>query len=104
MSVGVKNYNSGLVHKEPSFKHACCMLLTTKEDASNALDLMLSLVSRNGFATKYDLYLTIGAKTSTEDDFVGWTNLDGALIKPTLNKREFRLILPRMNYDDRNNT
>ena len=101
MSVGVKNYNAGLVHREPSFKRACCMLLPTKEDAARILDLLLSLVGRNGFATKYDLYLMIGAKTSTEDDFVGWMDLNGAVIKPTLNKREYRLILPKMTYDDR---
>ena len=101
MSIGDKNYNYGLVHKEPSFKHCACILLTKKDDARNALDLMLSLVNRNGYATVYDLYLAIGAKTSTEDDFIGWTDLDRAVIKPTFNRKEYRLILPKLDYDSR---
>lgn len=104
MSVADINFNYGLIHKEPNFKHACCILLPKKEDAMRILDLMLSLVYRLGRATKYDLYLAIGAETSTEDDFVGWTNLDSALIKPTFNRKEYRLILPKLDYDDREET
>ena len=101
MSVGVKNYNEGLVHKEPSFKHCACVLLPKKQDAQKVLDLLFSLVGRYGVATVYDLYLSIGAKTSTEDDLMGWESLKGALIKPTFNHREYRLILPKLNYDGR---
>ena len=101
MSVGVKNYNYGLVHKEPSFKHCACVLLPKKEDARNALDLLKSLINYTGIVTVYDLYSAIGAKTSTEDDFIGWTNLDGALIKPTFDRREYKLILPKLNFDSR---
>ena len=101
MSVGDKNYNYGLVHKDPSFKHYSCILLPKKEQASNVVDLMLSLIKKNGYATVYDLYLAIGARTSTEDDFIGWTNLDKVVIKPTFDRKEFRLILPKLDYDSR---
>ena len=101
MSVGVKNYNYGLVRKEPSFKRTCCMLMTTKEDAQNVLNLMRSLLDKEGFVSVYDLYLAIGAKTSTEDDLIGWCSLSGALIKPTFDRKEFRLILPKLNSDIR---
>ncbi len=101
MSVGVKNYNYGLVKKEPSFKHACCMLLTTKEDARKVLDLIQSIIDKEGYVSVYDLYLAIGAKTCTEDDLVGWANITGALIKPTFDRKEYRLILPKLNCDIR---
>lgn len=101
MSAGVKNYNYGLVRKAPNFKRCGCVLLTKKEEARGTLDLMLSLVNKYGFATVYDLYLAIGAQTSTEDDFIGWTSLDGAVIKPTFDRKEYRLILPKLNYDGR---
>lgn len=101
MSIANTNYNNGLVHKEPSFKHACCIILPKKQDAQNALSLMKSLIARYGFASVYDLYLTVGAKTSTEDDFIGWESLEGALIKPTFNRREYRLILPKLTLDTR---
>ena len=101
MSVGVKNYNYGLVRKEPSFKHACCMLMTTKEDAKNVLNLMRSLLDKEGYVSVYDLYLAIGAKTCTEDDLIGWGSLSGSCIKPTFDRKEFRLILPKLNCDIR---
>lgn len=101
MSVANQDFNYGLVHKEPSFSHATCILLPKKEDARKALDLMISLVNRYGFASVYDLYLAVGAKTSTEDDLIGWENLEGSLIKPTWNKKEWRLILPKLNCDNR---
>ncbi len=101
MSVGDKNYNYGLVRKEPTFKKCACVILPKKSDARNTLDLLLSLVNRNGYVTVYDLYLAIGAKTSTEDDFIGWTDLEKAIIKPTFDRKECRLILPKLDYDSR---
>ena len=97
MSVGVKNYNYGIVQKEPSFKHATCVLVATKEDARNTLDLLLSIINKDGFVSVYDLYLAIGAKYTTEDDYIGWTKLDGACIKSAYGRREYRLILPKLN-------
>ena len=101
MSVADKNYNYGLVHKEPNFKKACCILMTRREDAKNALDLLFSILNRYGVVTVYDLYTAVGAKTSSEDDLIGWESLKGSLIKPTVNKKEYRLILPKLNYDGR---
>ena len=101
MSVSRANYNDGLVHKEPSFKHGACVLLPTKEDARNALDLLMSIVKRYGFVSVYDLYLAIGAKGTTEDDMIGWESLEGSCIKSTYGKREYRLILPKLNHDER---
>ena len=97
MSIGVKNYNYGIVIKEPSFKHAACVLVPTKEDARNKLDLLLSIINKDGFVSVYDLYLAIGAKYTTEDDLIGWTRLEGACIKSAYGKREYRLILPKLN-------
>lgn len=101
MSVSTTNFNEGLVHKEPSFKKACCILFSTKEEARNKLDLMKSIVNREGFVSVYDLYLMVGAKTCTEDDYIGWGSLDGAFIKPTWDRKEYRLILPKLDWDIR---
>ena len=101
MSVATTNFNRGLVHKEPSFKHVAVILLPKKQDARNTLDLMLSIVNKEGFASVYDLYLAIGAETSTEDDLVGWGSLEGSVIKPTFDRKEYRLILPKLNCDIR---
>ena len=101
MSVRAENYNYGLVHKEPSFDHACCILMTKREDARKALDLLYSRLNMDGFVSKYDLYLAVGAETTTEDDFIGWDSLEGSLIKPTFNRKEYRLILPKLNCDVR---
>lgn len=101
MSVADKNYNYGLVHKEPSFNSACCILFSTREDAKNKQDLLISILDMNGYVSVYDLYSAIGAKTSTEDDLIGWESLKGTLVKPTRNHREYRLILPKLNWDIR---
>lgn len=101
MSVSTTNYNDGLVRTEPSFKHACCFIFSKKETARSVLDTISSIIKRYGFVSVYDLYLLIGAKSSTEDDFVGWEDIEGCLIKPTFNRKEYRLILPKLNCDTR---
>ena len=97
MSVSRPNYNYGLVQREPSFKHGACVLLPTREDARQAFDLLQSLIAREGFVSVYDLYLAVGAKGTTEDDLIGWEYLDGSCIKSAYGKREYRLILPKLN-------
>ena len=101
MSVADKRWNYGLVRKEPSFKRYACVILPKKDDARNTLDLLKSIINFNGVVTVYDLYSAIGAHTSTEDDFIGWLNLDKAVIKPTFDRREYRLILPKLSFDCR---
>lgn len=101
MSVGDREYNYGLVHKAPSFHRATCILLSKKIDAQKALDLLFSILNKYGIVTVYDLYLAVGAETCTEDDLIGWESLEGAFIKPTFNRREYRLVLPKLNYDGR---
>lgn len=101
MSVRNIKANQGLVNKEPSFKHGACIILPKKEDARNTWDLLLSILNKEGYVSVYDLYLAIGAETSTEDDLIGWATLDGTFIKPTFDRKEYRLVLPKLNCDIR---
>lgn len=98
MSVASDNYNKYLIRKEPSFNHVCCVIVPKKEDAKNVLNFLQSRIGYYGYVSIYDLYTIIGAKTDTEDDMMGWTSVDGTIIKPTFDRKEYRLILPRLDY------
>lgn len=90
----------GLIHREPSYKKSGSFVFDNKEEARMALDLILSLIKREGVVTVYDIYSYLGIGVTTEDDLIGWSNVDGIFIKESRkwNRKSYYLILPRLNW------